>query len=437
MRVAHDCSYGLPAAQLRVPPAAARARPAARRVAGLANRARAAYGPPRPHADAERRRPHARGTGRSGDRRAERSAIALAAVHAQPPVQGAPAHRGQRQGHALPLARRPRDFGQLGGPVVRQSRPLPSQGRRGGAKGRRDPRLRADLPVRPQQGVRARLAGRRRDAGRPEPRVLRQLGLGGGRHRAQDRARLSPGARRGPAHPPDRPRARLSRRRLRRHLGRRHGRQPAHLRADAAGRRPSAPHPGPGAQRVLARPARMGRPSRRRPGAPVRAARPLDHRSGDRRAGGGLGRRLSAAQGLSRAPARDLRPARHPADLRRGDHRLGPARLRVGRRAHGHHARPHDHGQGPDQRACADGRRGLPRAHLRSLHEGAGARHRAVPRLHLQRPSGGGRRRRRQPSRPTRRRASSSGCSRSSPTSRTRCTPAATCRACATSAISA
>ena len=173
----------------RVHPTVARlrhpARPCSRR---LANRAGAAYGPPPPHADAERRRPHARGTGRSGDRRAERSAIAVAAVHPQPPVQGAPAHRGQRQGHALPLARRPRDFGQLGGPVVRQSRPLPPQGRGRGAKGRGDPRLRADLPVRPQQGVRARLAGRRRDAGRPEPRVLRQLGLGGGRHRAQDRA---------------------------------------------------------------------------------------------------------------------------------------------------------------------------------------------------------------------------------------------------------
>ncbi len=43
---------------------------------------------------------------------------------------------------------------------------------------------------------------------------------------AQDRAGLAARARPGHAHPPDRPRARLSRRRLRRHLGRRHGQQP-------------------------------------------------------------------------------------------------------------------------------------------------------------------------------------------------------------------
>ena len=35
---------------------------------------------------------------------------------------------------------------------------------------------------------------------------------------------------------------------------------------------------------------------------------------------------LRAAQGLSREAARDHRPARHPADLRRGHHRLRPPR---------------------------------------------------------------------------------------------------------------
>ena len=39
-------------------------------------------------------------------------------------------------------------------------------------------RLRADLPVRSQQGVRAGLAGRARDAGRSQPRVLHQLRIG-------------------------------------------------------------------------------------------------------------------------------------------------------------------------------------------------------------------------------------------------------------------
>ena len=49
-------------------------------------------------------------------------------------------------------------------------------------------------------------------------------------------------------------------------------------------------------------------------------------RRGDRRAGGGLDRRAAAAQGLPAAAARDLRQARHPADLRRGHHRLRPHR---------------------------------------------------------------------------------------------------------------
>ena len=47
----------------------------------------------------------------------------------------------------------------------------------------------------------------------------------------------------------------------------------------------------------------------------------------------GLDRRAAAAQGLSAKAARDLRPPRHSADLRRSHHRLRPARLRVCRRA--------------------------------------------------------------------------------------------------------
>ena len=64
-------------------------------------------------------------------------------------------------------------------------------------------------------------------------------GLGGGGHRAQDRARLPPRARRG--HPPgaDRPRARLPWRGLRRHLRRRHDRQPQDLQRSAPSRRRS------------------------------------------------------------------------------------------------------------------------------------------------------------------------------------------------------
>ena len=48
----------------------------------------------------------------------------------------------------------------------------------------------------------------------------------------------------------------------------------------------------------------------------------------DRRSGFGLGRGADAAEGLPRAPARHLHAPRHPADLRRGDHRLGPPRHR-------------------------------------------------------------------------------------------------------------
>ena len=100
-----------------------------------------------------------------------------------------------------------------------------------------------------------------------------------------------------------------------------------------------------------------GGASRRRAGAPRRPARRLHHRRRDRRADGGLDRRAAAAQGLSRAAARDLRQIRHPADLRRGDHRLRPARPCLRRRALWRHAR-HDHlRQGRHLRHGADGRR--------------------------------------------------------------------------------
>ncbi len=59
----------------------------------------------------------------------------------------------------------------------------------------------------------------------------------------------------------------------------------------------------------------------------------------------------AAAQGLPAAPAPDLRQARHPADLRRGHHRLRPPRHRLRRRVFQRHPRPHDGGQGHLQRA--------------------------------------------------------------------------------------
>ena len=159
--------------------------------------------------------------------------------------------------------------------------------------------LRAAVP----DGSPGRLRTRERDralaARRSRPRVLHQLGLGVGRHRAQDRARLPPRARRGDAHPPDRPRARLSR-----------------CRASAAS--PSAAWSTTASSSARscrasitcrtrttsrATPTRAaspahGRAPRRRTRAHRRAARREQHRRRDRRAGRGLDRRADPAAGL-------------------------------------------------------------------------------------------------------------------------------------------
>ena len=113
-------------------------------------------------------------------------------------------------------------------------------------------------------GLPARLAPRGAGAGRSRSRLLHQFGLGGLRHGAQDRHRLSQHARAGVAPAPDRARARLSRRRLRRHLGRRHGQQPQVLRLAAVGRRSSAGDLQSRASGLHQGRAGMGRPSRRR-----------------------------------------------------------------------------------------------------------------------------------------------------------------------------
>ena len=145
--------------------------------------------------------------------------------------------------------------------------------------------------------------------------------------------------------------------------------QPQALRLAARRRRPSAAHLQPRRSGLHQGRARMGRASRRRARAHRRAARRLDHRRRDRRADGGLDRRAAAAEGLSQAPARDLRQARHPADLRRGHHRLRPSRRRLRRRALRRQAR-HDHlRQGRHLRHRADGRRDRAQDHLRRLHE--------------------------------------------------------------------
>ena len=96
---------------------------------------------------------------------------------------------------------------------------------------------------------------------------------------------------------------------------------------------------------------------------------------------------LPPPKGYLQAPAGDLRQVRHPADLRRGHHRLRPARPRLRGRALRRHPR-HDHlRQGRDLGRGADGRRDRAQADLRRLHARSRACHRAVPRLHLFGPS--------------------------------------------------
>ncbi len=99
-------------------------------------------------------------------------------------------------------------------------------------------------------------------------------------------------------------------------------------------------------------PVRAGRGRRTAPSSPRtcsrlrRSARRGEHRGVLRRADRGLDRLPRAAQGLSRPPAGDLRPARHPAGLRRGDHRLRPHRAGLRRAELRRDARHDDDGQG-------------------------------------------------------------------------------------------
>ena len=148
---------------------------------------------------------------------------------------------------------------------------------------------------------------------------------------------------RGEGHAPraDRPRARLPRRGLRRHLRRRHDRQPQDLQRPTAarGRPPARTRTISAQQRLLARPA----------GARRELADDLErlvalHDASNIAAvivepvAGSTGV-LHPAEGLPAAPAPDLRQARHPADLRRGHHRLRPHRQRLRRADLRRHAR--------------------------------------------------------------------------------------------------
>ncbi len=115
-----------------------------------------------------------------------------------------------------------------------------------------------------------------------------------------------------------------------------------------------------------------------------------EHRRLLRRADRRLHRLPRAAEGLPQAPARDLRRARHPAGVRRGDLPASAAPAQT--------FAAQSFGVTPDlmtmakahhQRRAADGRGRRQRAHPRHDHgRGARGRDRVLPRLHVLRPSG-------------------------------------------------
>ena len=273
--------------------------------------------------------------GLSGDRHdrslSPRSRCLLDAAHPEPRVQAVAAARRRREGHVLHDRRRQAGARRSRHPVVRQCGALPAEDRGSDRSAGRGARLRFVVLARPSARVRGRAPPRRARAGGHRARVLHQFGLGSGRDGAQDRARVPPPAGRGDAHPVRRPRTRVPRRELRRDLG---GRGPgvsqSVRRRPAAGRRSSPAHPGPGDARVRARRGGGGRRPRRRAREPDHpAARRVEYRRGDRRAGGRRGRRARPPARIPQAAPRDLRPARHPPHLRRGDHRVRAARQAV------------------------------------------------------------------------------------------------------------
>ena len=283
--------------------------------------------------------------------------------HGRVPRRRSADHRARRR--LLPRGRERQALPRrLGGPVLGQHRLLVRGGDRpGGARADARAALLHQLVVRTSARDRARRRGRVARARRPEPRLLRLGRLGGGRvgveagaavlrgaggeaaaggrrRRARDQARRARGLLAHPAapHEGDRPPRRLPRHDVRRALAERHPGDPDAVRAarargaSRAQHEPLPPAAGGDGSGVHALPARRPRADDPRDGSRDRLPRAHG-------AGAELRRLLHAADRLLAGRARDLRPLRHPALRRRGDHGLRPGRLLVRLRALRHPAR--------------------------------------------------------------------------------------------------
>src|ERR1700722_13363357 len=124
-------------------------------------------------------------TGSAPRHRSQRPRILLDAVHREPRVQEGAAPDRAGEGHALHHDRRPEIDRRHRGSVVLQCRAQPRADRRRDPGAGRGARLRAGVPERSSEVIRTRKPDLGARAGRPRPRVLLQLGLGGGRHRAR------------------------------------------------------------------------------------------------------------------------------------------------------------------------------------------------------------------------------------------------------------
>ena len=226
--------------------------------------------------------------------------------------------------------------------------------------------------LRAPAGDRARGPARRARARRPEPGLLHDRRLRGGRVGVEARPPVLPALGRGPALQGHRPRDRLPRH----HAGRaRDHRRPVAARRRSSRSRPGASHV-PTRTGTATRSATTRRRSCSR--SPTRSRSAILWEGPETVAAVYLepvqnaGGCFVPPEGYFQRGPRDLRPLRRAARVRRGDLRVRPARRVVRRRALRLPAR-HDHvRQGPHQRLLAARRGDLPRPPRRAVPRGHG-----------------------------------------------------------------